>query len=329
VIESPEQRGESPIPEHGSGGGARRRGGGVSRLLIWYGELTTQRRLSLRGVAFILVPMAWLVGFLILPSAALVAVGFAERGAYGEIRWSFTLENFRRLLGFGLFDWSADYLWILGRSVWVALVTTVFAVVVSYPLAFFIASRPPRRRYLWLALVVIPFCTNMVIRTYAWMLLFSQHMPFARLAHLLGLIRAETSLYPSVWAVYVGMVSSFLPFATLPLYTSVERLDWSIVEAAEDLYASKRRIFFQAILPQTFPGLTVAVILTFIPAMGVFVVPDMLGGAKTMLVGNLIQQQFGASRDWPFGAAVSLALMVLTLAGLFWLRRRGEGAEWV
>ncbi len=313
--------------EHGTGGDARQAGGGGSRLLIWYGELTTQRRLSLRGVAFLLMPMAWLTGFLILPSAALVAVGFAQRGAYGEVHWAFTLENFRRLLGFGLFDWSADYLLILARSIWVAVVTTVLAVVLSHPLAFFIAARPPRRRYLWLALVIIPFCTNMVIRTYAWMLLFSQHMPPARLAHLLGLVPAETSLYPSALAVYVGMVSSFLPFATLPLYTSIERLDWSIVEAAQDLYASKRRIFFQAILPQTFPGLTVAVILTFIPAMGVFVVPDLLGGAKTMLVGNLIQQQFGPSRDLPFGAAVSLALMVLTLAGLFLLRRRGAGGE--
>jgi spermidine/putrescine transport system permease protein len=123
------------------------------------------------------------------------------------------------------------------------------------------------------------------------------------------------------------MVSSFLPFAALPLYTSVERLDWSLVEAARDLYASRWREFRHAILPQTLPGLTVAVILTFIPAMGMFVVPDLLGGARTMLVGNVIQQQFGASRDWPFGAMISLGLMALTLAGLFLLRRYGKGGR--
>jgi spermidine/putrescine transport system permease protein len=296
-------------------------------LIVWYGELTTRRRLWVRGLVFLILGIAWLTVFLLLPSLVLMALGFAHRGAYGEVVWQFSLENYRRLGGFGLFDWSADYLLVLGRSVWVALVTTLAALLLAYPLAFFIASRPRRTRYLWLALVIIPFCTNLVIRTYAWMLLFSQQMPLARLAGQLGLIPANTGLYPSTAAVYVGMVSSFLPFAVLPLYTSVERMDWSIVEAAQDLYAGRLRVFFHAILPQTVPGLTVSIILTLIPAMGVFVVPDLLGGAKYMLVGNLIQQQFGSSRDWPFGAAVSLGLMVLTLIGLFVLQCRRREVE--
>ncbi len=292
--------------------------------LIWYGELTTRPRLWLRGLAFLVVPIIWLTVLLLLPSLALVALGFARRGSYGEVIWELSFENFRRLVGFGLFDWSADYLLILARSVWVALVTTVVSLVMAYPLAFFIATRPTRTRYLWLALVVIPFCTNLVIRTYAWMLLMSQQMPLAKLAVQLRWIPPDTGLYPSSGAVYVGMISSFLPFAVLPLYTSVERLDWSIVEAASDLYADRFRVFVHGILPQTLPGLTVAIILTFIPAMGVFVVSDLLGGAKYMLVGNLIQQQFGSSRDWPFGAAISLGLMLLTLAGLFVMRRHGR-----
>lgn len=258
-----------------------------------------------------------------LPSIALVAVAFAQRGAYGEVSWHFTMRNFHRLLGYGLFGWSADYLLILLRSVWIAFLTTVFGVLLSYPLAFFIASRKDRARYFWLALVIVPFCTNLVIRTYAWQLFLSNQMPLARLAHQLGWLPDDMALYPGSVGVYLGMVSSFLPFAALPLYTSVERLDWSVVEAAQDLYASRWRIFLHAILPQTIPGLTVAIILTFIPAMGVFVVPDLLGGAKQMLVGSLIQQQFGASRDWPFGAAISMALMALTLIGLFLLRRSG------
>lgn len=301
----------------------------MTDLLIWYGQLTTRRRLRWRGLGFLAWAVVWLTVFLSLPLLVLVAMAFAERGPYGEVIWQLGFHNFKRLMGFGVLGWSADYLLILGRSVWVAFITTVLAVVLSYPLAFFIAGRPKRSRYLWLTLVIIPFCTNLVIRTYAWMLILAKGMPPARLAQWLGIIPEDTALYPSPFAVYLGMVSSFLPFAVLPLYTSVERLDWAIVEAAQDLYASRWRVFWHAILPQTLPGLLVATILTFIPAMGAFVVPDLLGGAKYMLVGNLIQQQFGASRDWPFGAAVSLGLMVLTLAGLFILRTRSKGAEWV
>ncbi len=301
----------------------------MTRLLIWYGELTTQRRLYWWGGTFLICALVWLTIFLVLPSLVLVAVAFAGRGPYGELIWTFSLDNFKRLAGFGILGWSADYLLILWRSIWVALVTTGLALLLAYPLAFFIAARPPRTRYLWLALIIIPFCTNLVIRTYAWMLILAQQMPPARLAQALGLIPSDTALYPSEFAVYLGMVSSFLPFTVLPLYTNVERLDWSIVEAAQDLYASKWRVFFHAILPQTFPGLATAIILTFIPAMGAFVVPDLLGGAKYMLVGNLIQQQFGASRDWPFGATVSFGLMILTLIGLFLLRRKNKGVDWL
>jgi spermidine/putrescine transport system permease protein len=301
----------------------------LTKLLIWYGELTTQRRLYGWGGMFLVWALVWLTIFLVLPSLVLMAVSFAGRGPYGELIWTFSMDNFKRLAGYGILGWSADYLLILWRSIWVAGVTTALALLLAYPLAFFIAARPPRTRYIWLALVIIPFCTNLVIRTYAWMLILAQQMPPARLAQGLGLIPADTALYPSEFAVYLGMVSSFLPFTVLPLYTNVERLDWSIVEAAQDLYASKLRIFVHAILPQTLPGLATAVILTFIPAMGAFVVPDLLGGAKYMLVGNLIQQQFGASRDWPFGAAVSFGLMVLTLIGLFILRRRNKGVDWL
>jgi len=135
------------------------------------------------------------------------------------------------------------------------------------------------------------------------------------------LISNDSALFPSAFAVYMGMLSNSLPFAVLPLYTSIERIDWSIIEASQDLYASRTRTFFHAIVPQTLPGLVTATILTLIPAIGIFVVPDLLGGSKTMLIGNLIQQEFGPSRDWPFGAAVSFGLMFLTLIGLFILGR--------
>jgi spermidine/putrescine transport system permease protein len=301
----------------------------MNKLLVWYGELTTRRNLTHRGLYFLGGGMVWLMMFLVLPGLVLIVVSFVSRGAYGQLEWNFTVENYERLAGFTLFGWTADYIVIVLRSVWVAFVTTAISVILSYPLAFFICARPERSRYLWLTMVIIPFWTNMVIRTYAWFLILAPELPPAKLASILGLIPAGNPLYPNAFAVYLGMVSMFLPFVALPLYSSVERLDWSLVEAAQDLYASKVRVFTQAILPQTLPGLSVGIILTFVPAMGMFVVPDLLGGAKYMLVGNLIQQQFGASRDWPFGAAISMGLMVLTMISLQLYRRRSKDIEYI
>jgi spermidine/putrescine transport system permease protein len=297
------------------------------RLIIWYGDLTTRKRLLKQGFLFLSSAIAWMMVFLVLPGLVLVLVSFATRGAYGQLEWNFSLANYTRLMGFSLFGWTADYLVILWRSVVVAFITTLISVILSYPLCFFIAAREKRSRYMWLTLVIIPFWTNMVIRTYAWFLILAPELPFARIAAMLGIIAPGTPLYPNAFAVYIGMVSMFLPFVTLPLYASIEKLDWSLVEAAQDLYASRIRVFTQAILPQTLPGLSVGVILTFVPAMGMFVVPDLLGGAKYMLVGNLIQQQFGSSRDWPFGAAISMALMVLTMVSLQIYRRRSKEIE--
>jgi spermidine/putrescine transport system permease protein len=301
----------------------------MSKPLIWFGQLTTRPRLTRRGLSLALAPTLWLTLLLLIPLCLLTALAFAKRGTYGAIDWSFTLENFKRLLGYGILGYSNNNLIILARSLWIAFVTTTLSLLLAYPLAFFIASRSPRTRYTFLALVMIPFCTNMVIRAYAWMLLLSKDLPLAKLAAFFHLIPADTPLYPSAFAIYLGMLSCFLPFAVLPLYTNIERLDWSLLEAAQDLYASRYRVFRHAILPQTLPGLWAAIILTFIPAMGTFVIPDLLGGANHWLVGNLIQQQFGKSRDLPFGAAASFALMLLTLLALFAFRRSpsSEGAS--
>lgn len=299
----------------------------MTKLIIWYGELVSRPRILLRGVSFVAGGLLWLLLFLVLPCLAIVALAFASRGAYGEVIWDWTLNNLWRLLGFSVIteEWTSNYLLILGKTTLVAAMTTVASLILAYPLAFFIASRPARSRYLWLILLIIPQCTNLVIRTYAWLLILAPQSPLSKLAALAGLVPEGSALYPSALAVYLGMVSSALPFAVLPLYTNVERLDWSLVDAASDLYASRWGTFVHAIVPQTVPGLSVAVILTFVPSMGIFVIPDLLGGAKTMLVGNLIQQQFGVSRDWPFGAAISLGLMLLTLGGVFLYRRAETG----
>lgn len=296
-------------------------------LTVWYGELSSRGQLTRRGTAILSPSILWLLILLVLPGLVLVAVSFTERGSYGQIEWLFSIENYKRLAGFGMLGWSADYLSIIWRSVWVAFITTLISILLSYPIGFFIAKRPQRQRLMWLIVLIVPFWTNMVIRAYAWFLILAPEMPLAKFAVLIGVHPANTPLYPSSFAVYLGMVSMFLPFVALPLYSSIEGMDWSLAEAAQDLYASRVRVFRQAIFPQTLPGLTAGIILTFVPAMGMFVVPNLLGGSKFMLVGNLIQQQFGSSRDWPFGAAISMGLMVLTMISLQIYRKKSKGVE--
>lgn len=298
----------------------------MDKLIVWYGQLRTVRSLMKRGLCYVSPGILWLLFFLLVPGLVLIVVSFASRGTYGQLVWEFSLNNYKRLAGFGLFGWTSDYIVIFFRSVLVAAVTTLLSVLLSYPLCFFVAGRPRRTRYLWLTLLIIPFWTNMVIRTYSWFLILAPELPPAKIAAALGFISPGAPLYPGVFAVYLGMISIYLPFVALPLFSSIEKMDWSLVEAAQDLFASRVRIFIHAILPQTLPGLSVGIILTFVPAMGMFVVPDLLGGAKYMLVGNLIQQQFSTSRDWAFGSAISMALMLLTMGSLYLYRRKNKEA---
>lgn len=287
-----------------------------AHVILHNGEMVRPSVIRARQAMFISPGVIIILFLLAIPCISLFAVSFMTRGEYGNVEGVFTTANITRLLGFGFFGWSADNLLILWRSVVVAFFTTLLCIALSYPLSFFLASRPQKTRLIWLTALLIPFWTNLVIRTYAWLLVLDGDMPFARILAALGIVPAGETLYPSQFAVYLGMISVFLPFVALPLYTAVEKMDWSIVEAAHDLYSNRWRVFRHAILPQTWPGLTVGITMTFVPAMGMFVVPDMLGGARYMLIGNLIQQQFGTSRDWPFGAALSLVLMLLTLGAL-------------
>ena len=291
---------------------------------VFHGQITTHRRLFFIALSGIALGIVWMLLFMILPSFFVGLLSFTTRGPDGQIVWQWTLDNFRRLAGFGIFGWSPVYLYILGRSVWAAVWVTAICVFLSYPLAFYINNLSTRGKQIALSLIVIPMCTNLVIRTYAWELLLSPQLPLSQLAAYIGFIPTGRALYPSTFAVYLGMVSYSLPYALLPLYTSVERMNWSVVEAARDLYASETRVFRSAILPQTRPGLFVAILMTFVPTMGMFVITNRLGGANFMLVGNLIQQQFGSSRDYPFGAAVSLVLILLTLLGLYLYRKQGQ-----
>ena len=293
---------------------------------IIFGERLTRRQELTRSALTSGPGIAWVTVFLLLPLLSIVAISFASRGAYGDVQWRLTLENFKRFVGFGAFGFDPLYPKIIARSLAMAAATTLLCILAALPLTFFIAGLPKRLKQLGLMLVVIPFWTNMLIRTYAWQIIFSSTGWLARGAASLGLIHAGDALYPSTAAVFIVLTCDFLPLLALPLYASVEKIDWTIAEAASDLGANRWRVFWHALLPQIKPGLTAGAILVFIAATGQFVIPDLMGGAKTVLLGNAIQQQFGFSRDWPFGSAIACLAMGIVMVGL-WLFARSAGEE--
>jgi len=258
----------------------------------------------------------WVGVFLLVPLLAVVAMSFLTRGSYGQISLPLTLENYQRLAGFGILGFDPLYPELILRSLLLAASTTLVCLAVGFPLSYWISLLPARGKQIALTLVVIPFWTNLLIRTYAWQILLGPDSLLAKLAAALGLAPAGEPLYPSLGAVYLGMLAAYLPFLVLPLYSSFEKLDWSIPEAAMDLGADGRRVLRHAIVPQVLPGMIAGMLLVFIPAVGQFVIPDLLGGARTVLLGNAIQQQFGASRDWPFGAAIAFVGMAVVMLGL-------------
>lgn len=270
----------------------------------------------------------WLTVFLVLPLLIIAGISFFTRGPYGEIELPLTLDSYKRLLGFGELGFDPLYPAILARSLALGAVTALCCALLGLPLAFFIARLPARFKTLALTLVVIPFWTNLLIRTYAWQILFAPESCLTQAVHLLGFGTAGEALYPSTFAVVVVMVCDFLPFMVLPLYASVEKIDWTLAEAAMDLGANRRNVFRHALLPQIRPGLIAGFVLVFLPATGQFVIPDLLGGAKTVMLGNAIQQQFGQSRDWPFGSAIALVALILVMIGI-WIhaRKGGNGQE--
>lgn len=268
--------------------------------------------------------VVWLGLFLLAPLVLVAITSLTTRGPYGETIYQWTLAHYARFF-------EPLYLGILWRSLKVAFWTTLICLAVGYPFAYYLAQVPPRRRGTLLMLVIVPFWTNFLVRTYAWVVILRSTGVINTALQSLGLIREPLSLLYTPGAVLVGMVYGFLPFMVLPLYTSIEKLDHSLLEAAADLGAPPWRTFLQVTLPLTMPGVVAGTILVFIPALGMFVVPDLLGGARTLLIGNLIQNQFLTARNWQFGAAASIILMVLVTAGLLaYARAFGfEGEELV
>lgn len=260
----------------------------------------------------------WLLVFFLLPLAVVFAYSFATRGPYGTIRWVITLENYRLF-----FDWL--YIKVFLFSLWIAILTTVLCLVIGYPFAYVMSRASRRWRNALLVLVMVPFWTNFLVRTYAIMLLLRSEGLINSVLRSLGLIDQPLNLLFTPGAVILGLVYGYLPFMILPLYASIEKFDFSLVEAAQDLGASGRRVFLRVMLPLTMPGVVAGSILVFIPTIGAFVTPDLLGGGKVVMIGNLIQQQFLTARHWPFGSAISFVLMAVVLAStLVYFRSGGE-----
>lgn len=261
----------------------------------------------------------YLLLFFVLPLLIVVVYSFLTRGAYGQIVWEFTLENYVRV-----FD--RLYLQILWRSVLIAAINTLICLLLSYPFAYTIARMENvQRRNILLILVMIPFWTNFLVRTYAWRVILGTDGPLNGLLMALGIIREPLPLIFNDGAVMVGLVYGYLPFMVLPLYAAIERIDFSLVEAAHDLYADGRAAFLRIVLPLSMPGIVAGCILVFIPSLGTFVTTDLLGGSKSVMIGNLIQSQFLTARDWPFGSAFSVLLMAAVLgATLIYFRKGGR-----
>ncbi len=288
-------------------------------------------RLRLAGL---LSPGAlWILLFFNLPLLIVLYISFVERGRAGGIRTPpvYTLQNYIQLFNSCSSEFSGPdcnpflYLGIFGHSVRIAVLVTAWCVLLGYPLAYFISKRSPRWRDTLMLLVIIPFWTNFLVRTYALKQVLAAEGLTNNFLMGLGLIDAPLDLLFNEFAVVLGLVYGYLPFAVLPMYASIEKFDHSLMEAASDLGAPPRRAFWRIMLPMTMPGVVAALVLVFVPVVGAFITPDIMGGGKVEMIGTLINRQFGVARNWPFGSAISLVLMLLVLIGVIaYFRSGGE-----
>ena len=256
--------------------------------------------------------------FLLVPVGLVIAYSVFQRGTYGGVVPTFTLDNFARAV-------DPLYLRVLLFSLRVAVIATVIALLIGYPAAYLIATLPRRWRTPVLVLVILPFWTSLLIRTYAWIVLLNREGLINRGLESLGFINEPLPLLYNEFAIILGLVYGYLPLMILPIYSSIERLQPDLREASADLGGNPLRTFLRVTLPLTLPGLAAGCIFVFVPSLGNFIVPDLLGGGLSIMVGNLIQAQFLKARDWPFGAVLSLALIAMMGVLLFlqaWLQDR-------
>ncbi|MDQ1476433.1 MAG: spermidine/putrescine transport system permease protein [Actinomycetota bacterium] len=276
----------------------------------------------LKGNLLLLPTSIWFIFLLVIPMLIVIEYSLGKRGIVDPVRFTWNslhYSNYKDAL-------DPDRLPIFVRSIEYAGISTLACVALGFPLAYWIARFGGKLRNIYLVLVIIPFLTSYLIRIYAWQVILQNNGLLNRLLGDIGLGRDHVFLNHH-FAVILGLTYGFLPFMILPLYASIERMDFALVEASYDLGHAKVSTFFRVILPTVAPGLVAGILLVFIPAVGDFVTPQLLGGVRTQMIGNTIADQFGGSQNWPLGSAMSVLLMLFILGGVFvYLRRVGEDA---
>lgn len=247
----------------------------------------------------------WMILFVTLPMLFIIYISFMSRGVFGDVVYQFSLESYQTLL-------DATYFKVILKSLKAALLTTVLCLGLGYPFAYYIARKPPEVASRLIMIIMIPFWTNSLMRLNSWLLLFQTSGPVNNFLQWTGLVDRPITFIYTDGLVVLGLITNMLPFAVLPLYSSIEKLQKSLLEASADLGATPSQTFFKVTLPLTFPGIFSAIILVFIPSLGIYTVSDILGGGKVLYIGNIIKNQFGSIRNWPLGAALSVLLLVIT-----------------
>ena len=284
-------------------------------------QLLSARR-QLKGRLLLTAPaMLVLLVFLLAPLAIMFLVSILQSGDYGGVVWGqYSLDAYINFLYERDLDdswvFNTDYLQIFQRSLLLSLLTTAGCLLIGFPTALYLALQSERKRNLLLFLVTVPFWTNLLVRTYAWILLLRNGGLVDAGLQGVGLTEQPLGLLYTDTAVIIGLLYCFLPFMVLPIYTSLEKLDWRLVEAAFDLGANRFQALKRIIIPLSMPGIIAGVMLVFIPSLGNYIIPELLGGGKSLMIGNLIQLQFGSSHNWPFGAALAFALLSLVLLAM-------------
>ena len=248
----------------------------------------------------------WLVVLIAIPLIYVLVLSFLSRSREGNVEFAFTLANYTKLL-------NPDYVQIYLSSILIAFFTTVICILLSFPFAYHMANGSQRKKTIMMLLVIIPFWTNSLIRLYGWKTLLGNEGVLNKFLLWTGLTHEPLQIMFTVPSIIMGMVYTLLPFMILPVYATIEKLDRTLLEAAGDLGAKRAVAFFQVTLPLTAPGIFAGSIMVFIPSLGYFFVSDLMGGGNTMLIGNLIKNQFYTAQNWPLGASLSIVLIILTL----------------
>lgn len=295
------------------------------------GLVTKPRKRQINLALAGLLPSWLLMGFaLIMPIFIIAAVSVSVRGDYGGFDWSFDFTGYRQIFfneGWsGEMEFTPQYLIIIIRTIALATVTTLLCLILAVPVAYFIASQPGNSKAILLFLVTLPFWMSMILRVYAWMIILGKDGPLPQFITFLGGPEGLSLMYND-GATLAAMVYTLIPLMVLPVFASIEKLDGTLIEASHDLYGNRWVTLRRVILPLTIPGIASGAILVFVPALGAVLEPILMGGGKQMMMGSLVQLQFGGGRNWPFGAAIAMMLMAVVMLVLIYIALRSARKE--